>query len=137
VIEMRGSTITGVFVIVNLAVAAKPVAAAFTIYVPAVAFAVNTPDVAMPEVSVDLMLPPGLKLPPAPLTGALNVTVTPPTGLLKASRTLTDRGVAKAVLTFALCPDPLRTAILAGAPALFVREKFAAAGRPATEAETR
>src|SRR6476620_6801860 len=46
---------------------------------------------------------PLLKAPDAPDPGAVNVTLTPDTGLLPASLTVTARALAKAVLTFADC----------------------------------
>src|SRR5438093_11277251 len=92
-----------------------PVALATTLYgPPAVAFAVNTADVATPLVFVVAVFTPPAKVPLAPLPGAVNVTVTLPTGLFPASRTVACSGVANAVLTVALCPEPLVTATVAG-----------------------
>jgi hypothetical protein len=44
-----------------------------------------------------------LNLPLAPVLGAVNVTVAPCTGSLAASSTVTDRALANAVLTVAVC----------------------------------
>jgi len=50
--------------------------------------------------------------------GAVNVTVTPGTPLPPPSFTVAWKGVAKGVLTVALCGVPLVGAMLAGEPAL-------------------
>jgi len=49
--------------------------------------------------------------------------------------TVATSGAAKAVLTVALCPEPLFTAIT-GTAAVFVRLKFAGAATPLTLAVT-
>ena len=54
------------------------------------------------------------KVPLAPLDGAVNVTITPLTGLLLASVTVACNAVANATFTFVLCPDPALAVILAG-----------------------
>jgi len=72
---------------------------------------------------------------PAPLPGPAKFTVTPETGLLKASRTVTESGVVNAVFTGALCPDPEFAVTDDAAPAVFVREKVAEVA-PVTEAVT-
>src|SRR5437667_432664 len=103
-----------------------PVALATTLYgPPAVAFAVNTADVATPLVFVVAVFTPPAKVPLAPLPGTVNVTTTPLTRLFAASRTVACSGVANAVLTVALCPEPLVTATVAGGADKFVSEKFA------------
>jgi hypothetical protein len=80
-----------------------PTTDALTVYgPPAVAFAVNTVEVAMPLALVVAVFAPLAKVPLAPLPGAAKVTVTPLTGLLPASVTDTTRGAAKAVPTVAL-----------------------------------
>lgn len=95
--------------------------------------AVATPLAFVAAVTV-VTLP--VKLPLAPVVGAVNVTVTPLTGLLPASFTVACRAVANAVLTGALCPDPAVAAMLAAAPAVFVRLKLAGVATPATLAVT-
>ena len=66
-----------------------PATVAETVYAPAVPFAVKTPAVATPLAFVTAVFIPPAKFPLAPLPGLLNVTVTPLTGLLLASRTMT------------------------------------------------
>src|ERR1700730_8944667 len=114
-----------------------PVALATTLYgPPAVAFAVNTAEVAIPLAFVVAVFSPPAKLPLAPLVGAVNVTSTPLTGLFPASVTVATKGAVNAVLIDALCPEPLVATTLAAGPALFVSEKFAGVATPATVAET-
>jgi len=98
--------------------------------------AVKVADVATPLAFVVAVLTPPANVPLAPLPGAVNVTTTPLTGLFPASVTVTTRAAAKAMLTVALWPDPLVTATLAAAPAVFVSEKFAAVATPDTVAAT-
>ena len=106
-----------------------PVALATTLYgPPAVAFAVNTADVATPLVFVVAVFTPPAKVPLAPLPGAVNVTVTLPTGLFPASVTVATNGAPNAVLIDALCPEPLVTTTFAAGPTVFVNEKFAEVG---------
>jgi hypothetical protein len=72
----------------------------------------------------------------APAPGAVNVTFTPLTGLLLASFTVTASGFAKAVLIAADCGVvPAFAVIVAGAPAVFVSEKFTVV-RPVAAAVT-
>ena len=71
---------------------------------------------------------------PAPEAGPVNVTVTPLTGLLPASRTVTCNGVANAVLMAAVCGVPPVAVIAAAAPAVFVSVNVA--GVPAALAVT-
>src|SRR5438132_1580321 len=78
----------------------SPVTAAVTAYgPPAVEFAVNvaeaTPEALVGKVMVAVLL---LNLPDAPDPGAVNVTITPDTGLLPPSFTVTANGLAKVVL---------------------------------------
>src|SRR5207302_662289 len=114
-----------------------PVALATTLYgPPAVAFAVNTADVATPLVFVVAVFTPPAKVPLAPLPGAVNVTVTLPTGLFPASVTVATNGAPNATLIDALCPDPLVTTTFAAGPTLFVSEKLAGVATPATDAVT-
>jgi len=66
----------------------------------------------------------------------VNVTLTPETGLLPASFTVTARAFAKAVLIAADCGVvPAFAVIAAGAPAVFVSEKFTVV-RPVAAAVT-
>ena len=58
----------------------------------------------------------------APEVGAVNVTVTPLTGLLAASFTVTCNSAPKTVVTAADCGVPPVAVIDVGAPAAFVRE---------------
>ena len=77
-----------------------------------------------------------LKLALAPVVGAVNVTVTPPTGLLPASRTVACSAVANAVLIAALCGVPAVAVTLAAAPAVLVRLKLAGVATPGADAVT-
>src|SRR5947207_3268804 len=79
---------------------------------------------------------PPATLPLAPLPGAVNVTVTPATGLPPASFTVATSGAANAVLIVALCGVPLVAVMLAAAPAVFVSEKSAGVATPATLARS-
>ena len=68
----------------------------------------------------------------APVDGAANVTVTPLTGVLLASRTVTWSEVAKAVLMAVDCGVlPAVAVMLAAAPAVLVRAKVAGVAAPA------
>ena len=69
---------------------------------------------------------------PAPLAGGANVTVTPETGLLPASRTVTWSGAEKAVLMAAVCVVPPVALICVTAPGVLVNVNVADA--PPTEA---
>ena len=82
------------------------------------------------------MFTPPAKVPLAPLPGAVNVTVTLPTGLFPASVTVATNGAPNAALIDALCPDPLVTTTFAAGPTLFVSEKLAGVATPATDAVT-
>src|SRR5664279_1349500 len=82
----------------------RPVEAADTLYgPPAVALAVNEAE-ATPFASVGTVMVAVLfeKTPLAPDAGAVNTTLTPLTGLLPASLTVTASALAKAVLIAAL-----------------------------------
>ena len=57
--------------------------------------------------------------------GAANVTTTPDTGLLPASRTVACNGVANAVLIGADCGVPPVAVICAGGPTEFVKANTA------------
>jgi hypothetical protein len=103
-----------VFVRLKLAVVDTPVADAVTVYgPPTVAFAVNVVEVATPLALVVavVVFVPFAKVPLAPVMGAVNVTVTPLTGVEPLSRTVATSGAANAVLTAALCGVPLVAAI--------------------------
>jgi hypothetical protein len=74
--------------------------------------------------------------PDAPDAGAVNVTLTPGTGLLKTSFTVTASAFPNAVLTAADCGVvPAFAAIDVGAPAVLLSEKFTGV-RPANVAVT-
>ena len=79
--------------------------------------AVNTVDVATPLAFVVAVLLPA-KLPLAPLAGAVNVTVTPCTGLPPLSFTVATSAAANAVLMAALCGVPPVAVIDAAVPVL-------------------
>ena len=90
------------------------------------ALAVNgaaaTPEALVVTVMVVVLL---LNTPDAPLPGAVKVTLTPATGLLPASRTVTASALAKAVLTVADCGVvPAFAVIVATLPAVLVSEKL-------------
>jgi hypothetical protein len=88
-----------------------------------VPFAVRAGEVAWPfapVVTVEDALPPKLAL--APDAGAVNVTLTPDSGLPPESFTNTTSGFANGELMAAVCPPPLNAAMLAAAPAVFVSE---------------
>src|SRR5256885_2966214 len=92
----------------------RPAAAAVSVLVPAVVPRVQLPTVAMPLAFVVCSAP--VMLPP-PDAGA-NVTPTPCTGLLLASRTITDGGVRTAVPVVACCPSPPFGPIWVATPAV-------------------
>lgn len=100
-------------------------------------FAVNVAEDACPLAPVVAPLvafPPNE--PPAPLAGAANVTATPETGLPPESFSTAMNGLPNAVLTCALCPLPLTTVMLPGAPVAFVNENVAVDPTPAALAVT-
>jgi len=114
-----------------------PVALATTLYgPPEVAFAVNVAEVANPLAFVVAVFTPPAKVPLAPLVGGVKVTVTPLTGLFPASVTVATKAAPNAVLTVALCPEPLVTTTLAAGPGVFVSEKLAGVETPVTDAVT-
>jgi hypothetical protein len=99
--------------------------------------AVSTGAVAIPLLfvtAVAVVRP--LKLALAPLPGVVNVTVTPDTGLLPASRTVACSPVPNAVFTAVLCGVPAVAVTLAGALDVLVRLKLAGVGMPDTAAVT-
>ncbi len=93
-----------------------PIAEADTLYAPAVPFAVNVAEVAIPEALVTAVVTPPANVPLAPPPGAANVTVTPLSGLDPESFTMTTSGAPNAALTAAVWADPLITATVAGPP---------------------
>jgi hypothetical protein len=96
----------------KLAIVDTPVHDAVTVYgPPAVIFAVNVTE-ALPFVSVVavVLFVPLANVPLAPVAGAVNVTVTPLTGVEPLSRTVATSG-ENAVPTLALCGVPLVAAI--------------------------
>src|SRR5712692_7936849 len=105
----------------------SPVAAAVTVYgPPATPFAVNgaaaTPEASVGTTIVAVLL---LNNPEAPDPGAVNVTLTPATGLPPLSFTVTAGAFAKAVLITAFCGVvPAFAVIVEGAAAVLVSEKF-------------
>ena len=72
----------------------------------------------------------------APLPGAVNVTVTPPTGLFPASRTVACSAVPNAVVIAVLCGVPAVALTVAGGAAVFVRLKLAGVATPGAAAVT-
>jgi hypothetical protein len=123
------------FVSAKVAGLATPGTDAVTLYEPTMAFAVKTLEVAIPDAFVTAVAPPA-NVPPAPLAGAANVTVTPLTGFPPLSLTVAMSFAAKAVLIVAVCGVPPVAAIDAAAPALFVSAKSAGAATPTTDAVT-
>ena len=109
------------------ALAVTPVTAAFTVYTPAVVFAVNTGEVATPlalVVTVAVAPVPGAaNVPLATLEGAVNVTVALFTGLPPLSFTVACK-TANAVLIVTLCGVPDVAVIEAAGPVRFVRLKL-------------
>src|SRR6202043_1308098 len=104
---------------------------------PATLLAVNTTEVATPLALVTAVFVPPANVPLAPVcAGAVNVTVTPETGLLPASFTVACSAVLKAVLIVAVCGVPAVAVTLVAGPALLVRAKLAAVATPDTDAAT-
>src|ERR1700688_4315535 len=99
--------------------------------------AVKTVEVATPLAFVTAVFTPPANVPLAPVcAGAVNVTVTPLTGLLPASFTVACSAVVNAVPIVALCGVPAVAVTLAAEPALLVRAKLAAVATPDTDAAT-
>jgi|ERR1051326_276631 hypothetical protein len=101
------------FVIAKPGLVLRALAVPFTVYLPDFVFALNTWDVAMPLELVTAVFPQA-KVPLAPLVGGLKVTSTPDTGLEEASSTVATRGLAKFLLTVALCGVPPVAVMVAG-----------------------
>src|SRR6202140_1600597 len=99
--------------------------------------AVKTAAVATPLALVTAVFTPPANVPLAPVcAGAVNVTVTPETGLLPLSFTVAFNAVVNAVLIVADCGVPAVAVTVAAGPVLFVRAKFAAVATPDTDAAT-
>ena len=137
-----GTATAAVFVRLKLAAALTPLTLAETANAPAVAFAVNCGAVATPVaavVAVTVRTPP-TKTPPAPLAGAVNVTLTPATGCAEESVTLAASATPIGRIDpRALCgelPQPQQPPPPAPPQRTFARLKFAAGLTPATLAET-
>jgi hypothetical protein len=102
-----------------------------------VALAVKTAEVATPlafVVAVEVREPP-VKVPLAPLAGAVKVTNTPLSGKPPVV-TVATRGAANAVPMAALCGVPLVAVIVSTAGAVLVRLKLAGTEAPAAVAVT-
>ena len=82
----------------------------------------KVPELAWPLAPVGtlMVLNELLKVPDAPVDGAVKLTAAPETRLPKASVTLTMSGFAKAVPTGADCPEPETMAIVLATPAVIV-----------------
>jgi hypothetical protein len=101
------------FVRLKLTVAITPPTEAVTVSAPMIPFAVYVLEVAVPVasvVSVSVVVPPS-KVPLAPVPGAVKVTNAPLNGVLPKV-TLATSGAANAVLTAAVCGDPLAAVIV-------------------------
>ena len=85
-------------------------------------------------VAVAVADPPNVAL--APDAGAVNVTVTPLTGLLFASFTVACSGVVNALLTVVLWGVPAVGVMLAGGAVVLVNAKLAVVDAPVTLAVT-
>lgn len=127
-----------VFVKLKLADGVTPVTPAVTANAPVVVFAVKVGAVATPlafVLAVTVVNPP-VNVPPAPLEGAVNVTVTFASRLPPASFTVAVSAVANAAPIAALWGVPVVAAMLAAGPAMFVRLKLAEGLTPVTLAVT-
>lgn len=125
-----GSRIPSTFINRKLAPVTEPTAALTAYGPPALPFAVNIPEVAIPNelvVPVLVLCPPKLPLGlNGPAAGAEKITLYPAeTGLPPASVTVADSGLANAVLIAVDCSVPPDAAICAGGPGRFVSEKTA------------
>src|SRR5271170_1527652 len=108
-----------VFVRLKRAWLDTPVTAALTWYgPPAIEFAVNAGANAIPLalVTTTVLVLPLEKVPPAPLSGDVNVTLAPGTALPKASITKACNGISNEVWTAVVCVLPPATLIEAGGP---------------------
>src|SRR5690349_9376897 len=93
----------------------SPAALAVSVFGPALVPRVHEVTAAIPLAPVVTAVV-GATVPPPDATA--NVTATPATGLLFASRTITDGGVATAVFTVAVWLLPALTAMLPALPAV-------------------
>jgi len=93
----------------------SPVEVAVTVFVPAVGPSVKVEEALPSELVVVLVTE---RDPPPAVTA--NVTLTPLTGLLLASLTITTKGLDSAVPTVPLWPLPEKKAILAAGPGVTV-----------------
>jgi hypothetical protein len=99
--------------------------------------AVNTAAVATPLALVTAVFAPPANVPLAPVcAGAVNVTVTPETGLLLASFTVACKAMVNAVLIVAVCGVPAVAVMLPAGPAVLVRAKLATVAIPDIDAAT-
>lgn len=103
---------------------------------PTLPLAVKVAEVATPEEFVTAVFFPPANVPLAPDGGAVNVTVTPGTGLPPTSVTVADSGLTNAVFTGALCPEPPVAVMVWGGPGVFVNAKDTGAATPGAEAPT-
>ena len=85
---------------------------------------------AIPEALVMAVLLESVALAPLPAAVTAKVTVTPDTGLLPESLTMTASGLVKAVLTLADCVPPELTAIELAPPELICRTSVVCAVKP-------
>jgi hypothetical protein len=115
-ISWAGAPTVAVAVIVVEISGLLPVIVAERVFNPVVVPRVQLDTVAIPDASV-VALAPATDPPPK---ATANVTFTPATGLLPASRTITLGGVDTEVPTVALCPSPAYTAIWVGVLAVKV-----------------
>jgi hypothetical protein len=98
-------------------------------------FAVKAGAVAIPPLLVTAVAVANpANVPVAPVDGAVNVTVTPFTGLLLASLTVACKAIANTVLIAVLCGVPAVAVTFAAAPAMLVKLKLAGVATPATAA---
>jgi len=100
------------------------------------AAAVATPFELVVAVTVEPPFVPPVKVPAAPVVGAVKVTVTPLTGLPPLSFTVATRAVGKSKLMVTLCGVPAVAVMLAGGPAVLFSENAAGVATPLTVALT-
>ena len=122
----------------NAAVTASPETLALTAKLPLMLFAVSAGAVACPlELVTAVAVAEDPNKAAAPVEGAVNVTVTPLTGLPAESVTVPCRAVENAAPTIALWGVPADAEIFAAGPGVFVRLNTAVPPRPVTLAVTR
>ena len=105
---------------------------------PATPLAVNAGAKAVPLLPVVTLavVDPPVKVPLAPLPGAVNFTLTPLTGLPPLSVTVACSSAPNAVPTVALCESPADATMFAAGPAVFVKLKLAVPATPLAVAVT-